>query len=235
MFISTLDVFAFGIFVILWSGYSLIADGPHMAKRSLHYMTGQLRTLWMRRLCERDVRVTDSALIGNLMRSVAFFASTSILILTGLLALIGSGENGYRIVQTLPMHDLGSIEQFEMRLALLASVFVYAFFQITWSLRQFNYCCVVIGAAPVPGDSRVDFEGFITHAAQLQALAAESFNRGLRGYYFALAMLAWFVSPWLFIATTLAVVLVMYYRDFRSDSHKSLAAVIAAMGGQEPS
>ena len=93
----------------------------------------------------------------------------------------------------------------------------------------------MIGAAPVPGDSRVDFEGFITHAAQLQALAAESFNRGLRGYYFALAMLAWFVSPWLFIATTLAVGLVMYYRDFRSDSHKSLAAVIAAMGGQEPS
>ena len=42
-------------------------------------------------------------------------------------------------------------------------------------------------------------------------------NRGLRSFYFAIAVLAWFIDPWLFIIATGWVVIVMYRREYRSE------------------
>ena len=46
--------------------------------------------------------------------------------------------------------------------------------------------------------------------------AAEHFNKALRSFYFGLAALSWFLQPWLFIALTGIVVLVVYRREFHS-------------------
>jgi uncharacterized membrane protein len=48
-------------------------------------------------------------------------------------------------------------------------------------------------------------------------MAANQFNFGLRAYYFGMTMLAWFVSPWLFMLMSTGVVLVLYRREFHSD------------------
>ncbi len=50
------------------------------------------REQWMRETARRDNRIEDSAPVNNLMRGVAFFASTTILILGGLLTVLGCGE-----------------------------------------------------------------------------------------------------------------------------------------------
>ena len=55
------------------------------------------------------------------------------------------------------------------------------------------------------------------------ALAAESFNDGLRAYYQAFAVVAWFVSPWAFLAASWSVVWVLYRREFHSDVLSLLA------------
>ncbi len=44
-----------------------------------------------------------------------------------------------------------------------------------------------------------------------------SSNFGLRSYYFGMAMLTWFISPWLFMVMSVGVVLVLYRREFHSD------------------
>ena len=61
--------------------------------------------------------------------------------------------------------------------------------------------------------------------AELCAAAGRHFNRGQRAFFFALGYLGWFISPWLFMAATLAVVIVMWRRQFKSDS---------AAGGDAP-
>ena len=48
-------------------------------------------------------------------------------------------------------------------------------------------------------------------------MAANQFNFGLRSYYFGMTMLAWFVSPWLFMLMSSGVVFVLYRREFHSD------------------
>ena len=54
-------------------------------------------------------------------------------------------------------------------------------------------------------------------AARVISMAANQFNLGLRSYYFGMTMLAWFVSPWLFMLMSTGVVLVLYRREFHSD------------------
>jgi uncharacterized membrane protein len=51
----------------------------------------------------------------------------------------------------------------------------------------------------------------------LVALAAESFNDGLRAYYFAFAVIGWFISPLAFCLGTAAVIGILYRREFKSD------------------
>ncbi len=50
----------------------------------------------------------------------------------------------------------------------------------------------------------------------MNSYAGDEFNRGIRAYYFGLAAVSWFVHPWMFIALTAMIVLVMARRDFAS-------------------
>ncbi|MBC7951871.1 MAG: DUF599 domain-containing protein [Rhodospirillaceae bacterium] len=226
--IPIMDIAAFAAFMVMWIGYTMVAEHRFLLGRSLSAVMARHRRAWMRAMCERENRVADTALVGSLMRSVAFFASASILVLGGLVALMGSGDRAFAVYSEMPFASNGGLETFEMKVLLLAVVFVYAFFQFTWCLRQFNYCCILIGAAPQPeAEDRVK-DVFATHAARLQSLAANSFNRGLRAYYFALAMMLWFVHAWVFLAAAALVLGVLYRREFRSKSLGTLADILAA-------
>lgn len=226
--IPLIDIAAFAAFVALWIGYTLMAEHRTLLGRSLSAVMVRHRRAWMRAMCDRDNRVADTSLVGALMRSVAFFASASILVLGGLVALMGSGDRAFAVYRELPFVGASGLEAFEMKVLLLALVFVYAFFQFTWCLRQFNYCCIIMGAAPERTDDTLLKEVFATHAARLQSLAANSFNRGLRAYYFALAMMLWFVSTWVFLAAAALVVAVLFRREFHSKSLSTLADALGA-------
>ena len=61
-------------------------------------------------------------------------------------------------------------------------------------------------------------ERYAFYAARVIDLAGLSYNHGLRAYYFALSVLAWFISPYLFFLSTSFVVAVLYRREFKSRS-----------------
>ena len=96
MFLSHSDLLALLGSLLVWGGYSVVASLPRMDRHSLAYTTEKLRAIWMRRMCDNEMRVADASMMGNLMRSVAFFASSSILVLSGLVALLGGGERSVR-------------------------------------------------------------------------------------------------------------------------------------------
>ena len=54
--------------------------------------------------------------------------------------------------------------------------------------------------------------------------AAEHFNKALRTFYFGLAALSWFLQPYLFMALTALVVVVVYRREFHSHTLVILGA-----------
>jgi uncharacterized membrane protein len=212
-----LDVVALVWFFLWWTGYSRFAEWRAKRAPSLLSAMAQYRRDWWRQLMSRELRMIDTSIIANLSNSSTFFASTTLLILGGLLALLGTTEKVVAVVQGLPFRARpAASELWEIRILLLVAIFVYAFFKFTWSLRQFNMACVLVGAAPpVPRDPE-DEADYIDRAASVSHFAAEHFNYGLRAYYFALAALAWSLNGWLFMAATSWVVLVLYWREFRS-------------------
>jgi uncharacterized membrane protein len=56
----------------------------------------------------------------------------------------------------------------------------------------------------------------VARAARISDIATRHFNSGIRAYYFALAALGWFVHPWLLIAASVFVLLVLWRREFHS-------------------
>ena len=170
----------------------------------------------------REVRVADNTGIANLERSVAFFASTTILILAGLITILGSTEKAIGLVDDLPFVVAATRAEWEVKLVLLILVFVYAFFKFTWSLRQYGFVTVMVGGAPLVKEAGEERKRIAQRIAKMGSMAAHNFNMGLRTYYFSLAMLAWFIHPILFMVFSAAIVFVLYRREFRSSTLKTL-------------
>ena len=61
-------------------------------------------------------------------------------------------------------------------------------------------------------------EAFADKAGRVVGMAAETFNDGLRGYYFAFAVIGWFFSPIVFMVATTGVVFILYRREFTSEA-----------------
>ena len=110
----------------------------------------------------------------------------------------------------------------------LVVIFVYAFFKFAWSYRLFNYVAIMIGAAP-PIDERDTpaAKEFVHRAAMLCRDAGRHFNRGQRAFFFALGYLGWFIGPAILIATTTGVVVVMWRRQFASESRQAFLGTAA--------
>jgi uncharacterized membrane protein len=92
-------------------------------------------------------------------------------------------------------------------------------------MRQYTFVALLIGSMPDPQDfesGKFDRNHFAQRAGGMLGLAAETFNAGLRGYYFAFAVIAWFFSPIAFAIATAMVVLILYSREYRSDVLKLL-------------
>jgi uncharacterized membrane protein len=86
----------------------------------------------------RDVRVVDAIVVQNLSTSPSFFASTTLLIVGGLLALLGSSEQTSALVSELPFAVRTSRLVLDLKLLLLTGVFVYAFFRFD-GLRAYYF------------------------------------------------------------------------------------------------
>jgi len=214
-----IDWAAIVIFFVSWAGYAHFARRGAGSHRSVLAATNAVRRQWMLQTTYREVRVVDGVVIQNLSTSPSFFASTTILIIGGLLAVL-AGDKASDLVRDLPFAARTSALIFDLKLILLLGIFVYTFFRFTWSMRQYTFGALLVAAAPEAGRFESDGlsrEAFADKAGRVVGLAAETFNDGLRGYYFAFAAIGWFFSPIVFVLATFGVVTILYQREFRSE------------------
>jgi len=218
-----LDAAALALFIALWVGYQWYADYGGASRPQLGREMDRFVRGWIERMVERDNRMVDVNVLRNLMRSSQFFASTTMLILGALVALMGYAERAAIVVADLPFGLQVSSRLWELKILLLLLIFVYAFFKFSWSLRQFGFSSILVGAARKPPVDASDYAQDIERIAVILSFANRNFNQGLRAYYFGVAALSWFLHPWLMIAVTLGVIYVLHQREFRSRTLKILA------------
>lgn len=223
------DCLALAWFGLVWFGYSFFADRrpkPGENPKSLNGMMWRVRKDWMARMLDREHadRIVDSSLLGHTIHSISFFASTAMIVIAALIGLLGSAERAYRITMALGITVKTSMVLFEVKILGLLAIFVLAFFKFTWALRQYNYCCALIGAAPFAPLAKEKRDTYAEYAARMLSLALTSFNRGLRAYYAALAWLGWFIHPWAFFLASSWMLLTLLRRQRASHSLEVMRA-----------
>ncbi len=214
--LTSLDVLAGIWFAACWVGYTLFSEWYGQRSASLLSRMDFYRREWMSRTIQRENRIVDAAIVQNLFQGNNFLASTSILVLGGLAALLGASTQAISVMASLPLAQASSERGFEIKILLLIVIFVYAFFKFTWAMRQFNFLSLMIGTAPAKSDEPRVIESFVNRASTIASLAGENSNRGLRAFYFAMAAMSWFLHALLFMAISALVVGILYHREFRS-------------------
>jgi uncharacterized membrane protein len=220
---SRLDLVALAWFVGAWVAYALAVERSAYGTKGLNRLMDAYREVWMRRMLERDMRMVDMQIMAALQNGTAFFASTSLIAVGGALTLLRSTDDVLSVMAALPLGIETTRTLWEIKVIGLAVIFVYAFFKFAWSYRLFNYVAILFGATPLAHDK--DTPEAAAHAvgtARLFTTAGRHFNRGQRAFFFALAYLGWFISPLVFIVTTAVALLVMWRRQFASDSQRAL-------------
>lgn len=214
--LATVDWLSLAVFFACWAGYAWFSEHSRWGERGLVRTSQGYRLDWARRMLERDIRVADSTLIGNLMTSVSFYANTTIYIIAGLVAALGASDKLLSVTADLPFGGVGNRELLEIKLMLVLASFVFAYFKFTWSLRQFNLVSILVGAAPEHKAGQAADETYAHRVAGANSLAGDDFNRGIRAYYFGLAASGWLLHPAMLGGLAVTVLIVLYRRDFRS-------------------
>ncbi len=222
--LSPADLAALALFCALWLGYGQIVRlaGPTAINAGL----GEVRGWWMRSMVARDNRIVDSALIGHVMNSASFFASTSLLAVGALLGLLTGLD---RLEPALAL--FGGVPApralLELKVLLPAIVLAHGVFLLTWALRQLNYTVALIGAVPNPPIA--DGDALADAMAGVLSSALTTFNGGIRSYYFALAALTWMAGPLALAGTAIALIAVLIHRQRTSEVSRQFARAKALM------
>ncbi|MNL36534.1 hypothetical protein D3C87_1586190 [compost metagenome] len=131
------------------------------------------------------------------------------------------------VFRDLPIALQGGRPAFEIKVCGLTALFGYSFFKFGWSYRLFNYCTILFGALPMMAESQVH-----PHRAQVAAervvrmniIAAKHFNAGLRAIFLSIGYLGWFVSAYVFIASSVFIFVILLRRQYFSEAREAIAA-----------
>ncbi|MEO9864915.1 MAG: DUF599 domain-containing protein [Yoonia sp.] len=199
----------FAYFILGW-----MIEHPPKSRPSVTKIMSDNRREWLRVFIGREPRIFDSQIMGSLRQGTAFFASTCIFAIGGVFALIANTDPLQGVAAEISTDDI-PIVVWQVKLGLVALMLTNGFLKFVWANRIFGYCSVMMAA--VPNDpNHPDAMGRAMQAAELNIRAAINFNRGLRSMYFALGGLAWLVGSTAFILATLAVIWLVWSREFAS-------------------
>ncbi|MBN9219169.1 MAG: DUF599 domain-containing protein [Mesorhizobium sp.] len=224
-YLSTADIAALAFFLLAWVLHTLASDGRLVSRMSLTTAMNAQREAWMRTMAEREIRIVDTAIMSGLQQGTAFFASSSLIALGGCFALLGASDRVLEVLSNLPLGGPPSRPAFQIKVLGLVLILAFSFFKFGWAYRLFNYCSILIGAVPIPhGEASRSpaSQTAVWRATQMNMLAGKHFNSGLRGVFFSIGYLGWFVDPVVFVLSTVLLLAVLVRRQFFSAARRAV-------------
>lgn len=224
--LNTANLLAVIWFLFCYRGYFYYTNVKSHSHPTLAFAMHRHRREWIRMALARDNRIADTNIIANLERSVSFFASSSLLILAGLVTVLGSSDAVTLVLDDVPFTDPQNRGDWELKVLVLIYLFVYAFFKFTWSLRQYGFVAVMLGGAEVEVSEPGHHSATVESIARMASKAGGNFNNGLRTFYFSLAILGWFINVWVFMLLSALIVPILYRREFSSETLRTLQKIL---------
>lgn len=222
--LELLDIIAVIWFAACYIGYTAFTHFGSFSNRSLVSKMHIARLAWMRQMVDRDNRMVDVNILEKISSGNPFFASTAVIVIGGLAASLSSGPVAIEIARSIPLARPASITLWHLQVVLMIALFIISFFKFAWAFRLSHYAAIILGTTPKPSENnREECRRQSEKAAIISSLSASHSNAGFRAYYFSLSAIGWFIHPVLFIVSSTLVVLVLYRREYRSNTVKLLS------------
>ncbi len=218
------DWTALAIFLIAWVLYEPFLKVAGRSGGVINADMTVIRRAWMRTLVVRENQFMDGQLLGQVLNSSSFFASSNLILIAAAVGMLFHGEESYKSAATLVVIKMSSRELFEGQLGLIALTLARGLLAFIWSIRQVNYCLAALGAA-ASMRHRAPAEAYADAVARLLNPALSSFNAGVRAYYFAAAAAAWLFGPCAFMGATLAAVTLLFWRQKFSPAAAAITSI----------
>jgi uncharacterized membrane protein len=225
-----LDGAALAFFLIGWQFLGWLIDSSPWHRITLSAAMTAQRREWMRQMAHREVRLVDANIITGLQQATSFFASTALLaigagfgLLTAADTIIGAFEESFAHLEI----DRAGLY---VKTALLMALYAYAFFKFGWAYRLFNYSAVMLAATPEAG--KPGAEEAAQSVADMNIAAAGQYTHGLRAFFLAIAILAWFITWWAVVAATVVIILSLANRQFNSRARFIAQAAAKVLQGR---
>lgn len=208
------DWSALALMMVAWFAIGWWIEHPGSRFPSVTMLMAERRREWMKVFVTREPRIFDSQILSSLRQSTSFFASTSLLAIGGVLALVGNTDPLRGVAAEVTALQV-PVLIWQIKLGVVALFLTNAFLKFVWANRVFGYCAVLMASVPNDPADPIAYPR-AAQAAELNVRAAVNFNRGLRAIYFALGALAWLLGAVALMVATSIVVWMVWSREFAS-------------------
>ena len=209
-----LDAAALGFFLAGWWLLGWLIDSSPWHRHTLSAAMKTQRREWMRQMAAREIRLVDANIITGLQQATSFFASTALLAVGAGFGLLTAADTIIGAFEQSVVHVQIDRSTFYVKTAVLMGLYAYAFFKFGWAYRLFNYSAVMLAATPEAG--KPGAEEAAQSVAEMNISAASQFTHGLRAFFLAIAILAWFITWWTFLIAASVVMFALANRQFNS-------------------
>jgi uncharacterized membrane protein len=228
-----IDFAALAIFLLCWTAYEPLLAFVSRGRPPINDAMVDVRLSWMRRSMRRPVRIMDTNLMGHMLNSASFFASTNLLLIAAVAGLLVGGEAVLNNLEGLSFTPGAPLWLLQSKIALVVFALAKGLLDFVWAIRQMNYSLALLGAGP-EYDSGADLDTFAKAIADVLNPAFAAFNHGVRAYYFALAAAAWILSPMAMALGAAAASAVLLRRQIASPAAAGIRAANEAIASERP-
>jgi len=222
--IEMANFIAFIVFIVCVLAYAIkLKLGMKKPATTKRGMLNIFYQLWVNSMAESKNKIEAIQTLRNLIMAVTFLSST-MLILLGL--LVQSFSNGIDEL-LINFSTISSTSLVQYKMLIFFAVLVFSLIMFLLSLRQLVRFSILIGV-PTPeiektGSKEIhkkDEETCTLDAKSIQSevflKAMNRFTYGMRGIYYVVAIILWFISAYAFmIATVIITILLIQYHDIR--------------------
>lgn len=221
--LTLLDYFALFYFLVVIFGYDRLTNFGALKNSNISAGVERQRAAWISTMLKRDNRIVDSQILISLSQGNAFFASTAMVITGALATALASANEIAGMLAEFPIPATSSHQLVSLKLTFMMIIFLGAFFKFAWAFRLTHYTSILIGAMPLETDADTnEARRHVEQTTKLSSLAGRQANNGLHTYYYGIAASGWLINGWVFLLATTLIILMLYRREFLSNSHNVL-------------
>ena len=222
--LSALHIIAVTALLLAWFSYSTVLD--FVGRGTLNNQLIAVRRRWILNIGEREYSPFDAIMLGHIAHSVAFFASATLIVLAALISVFIYLENIHAAMLRLHFVNNSSIELFAYEFALFVFIVTLCFFSFIYALRKLIYAVALIGALPRAARIPQAHDELVESITIVLTGALRTFNFGIRGFYYAVAALMLFISPWACILATALIAAVLVRSQFNTNTARAVGRYV---------